>query len=72
MNRRVNKLSKVISVSNNLLSSRDIDSFRVEVEKEMLKMGATSEELKLLHDEAIQNTIIRNGKPEDLAWALLQ
>ena len=55
-----------------MVSPEQISSFRVQVEAAMVKMGATKNELSLLHDEAIQNTIRRNGKPEDLAWALLQ
>ena len=53
-------------------SPEQIESFRIQVEEKMIKMGATKAELGFLHDEAIQNTIRRNGKPEDLAWALLQ
>ena len=54
------------------ISPEQIRSFRAQVEECMKKMGATETDLNFLHDEAICNTIKRNGKPEDLAWALLQ
>lgn len=50
----------------------DINNFRILVEQEMLKMGASNSDFRFIHDEAIINTIRRNSSPEDLAWALLQ
>ena len=66
---------KLKSTDNQLsskISPEQIRSFRAQVEECMRKLGATETDLSFLHDEAICNTIRRNGKPEDLAWALLQ
>lgn len=38
----------------------------------MKKMGATENDLSLLKKETIINSIQRNRKPEDVAWAVLQ
>ena len=55
-----------------IISTSDINNFRILVEQEMLKMGASNSDFRFIHDEAIINTIRRNGSPEELAWALLQ
>lgn len=39
---------------------------------EMKKMGATEDEINLIHDATIRNSIRNNRKPEDVAWAILQ
>ena len=39
---------------------------------EMKKMGATEDEIGLIHDATIRNSIRNNRKPEDVAWAILQ
>ncbi len=39
---------------------------------EMKKMGATQDEINLIHDTTIRNSIRNNRKPEDVAWAILQ
>lgn len=38
----------------------------------MKEMGATEDELELLCDEIIFNSIRNNRKAEDVAWAILQ
>ncbi len=38
----------------------------------MKEMGATEDELELLCDEIIFNSIRNNRKVEDVAWAILQ
>ena len=54
------------------VSPQQVELYRGMVIDEMRKMGATPQELGLLRDEAILNSIRRNRKPEDLAWAILQ
>lgn len=39
---------------------------------EMKKMGATEDEISLIHDATIRNSIRNNRKPEEVAWAILQ
>ena len=39
---------------------------------EMKKMGATEDEIDLIHDATIRNSIRNKRKPEDVAWAILQ
>lgn len=39
---------------------------------EMKKMGATENEIGLIHDATIRNSIRNNRKPEEVAWAILQ
>lgn len=39
---------------------------------EMKKMGATEDEIALIHDATIRNSIRNNRKPEEVAWAILQ
>lgn len=39
---------------------------------EMKKMGATENEVNLIHDATIRNSIRNNRKPEEVAWAILQ
>jgi len=49
-----------------------INNFRFLVEQEILKMGGTERDFRFIHDEAIIDTIRRDGTPEKLAWTLLQ
>lgn len=39
---------------------------------ELHKMGATENEISLIHDATIRNSIRNNRKPEEVAWAILQ
>ena len=50
----------------------DIAQYRSLLVNEMKKMGATQDELCLIHDATIRNSIRNNRKPEDVAWAILQ
>ncbi len=63
-------LSNKISSPN--LSPEKIDAYRALVVHEMEKMGATNQEVSLLCQETILNSLQRNRKPEDVAWAILQ
>lgn len=54
------------------ISSVQIDAYREQVVIEMKKMGATEQELSLLHDITIKNSIINKREPRDVAWAILQ
>lgn len=38
----------------------------------MRKMGATENDINLIHEATIINSIRDNRKPEDVAWAILQ
>ena len=54
------------------ISPERIDAYRTSVVHEMRKMGATNQEVSLLCQETILNSLQRNRKPEDVAWAILQ
>lgn len=49
-----------------------IDNYRYLLQQEMVKLGATEQELTLIKDATIRNAIKRNRKPEEVAWAILQ
>ena len=54
-----------------MLSSEEKE-IKIKLQEEMKKQGATNEELKLITDQIIKNTI-KNGKSiQDVAWAILQ
>lgn len=63
-------LSSNISTLN--ISPEKIDAYRTAVVHEMRKMGATNQKESLLCQETILNSLQRNRKPEDVAWAILQ
>ena len=46
--------------------------FKTEIEREMKQQGATKEELKLISDELVKNSIKKQRKVKDVAWAVLQ
>ena len=50
----------------------EIAQYRSLLVNEMKKMGATQDELGLIHDATIRNSIRNKRKPEDVAWAILQ
>lgn len=47
-------------------------AFRYQVRLEMVKMGATQEELKLIHDSMIRSALQNKRTPRDVAWAIMQ
>lgn len=50
----------------------DVEAYRVLLIAAMREFGATDEELSLIGDGIIRNSIRKNRKPEDVAWAILQ
>lgn len=54
------------------IKTMTIDEYRSVLNDEMLKMGATKQDLLLIKDATIRNAIKRKRKPEDVAWAILQ
>ena len=61
--------SRAINMS---ASPEEIASYHRMVVIEMKKMGATPQEIDLLKNETILNSIRNNRKPEDVAWAILR
>lgn len=61
-----------ISSISDSTSSEKISEYRHLIIEEMIKMGATNQEISLLQTATIINSIRNNRKPEDVAWALLQ
>lgn len=59
-------------IATSQISLSQIESFRRLLFIEMQKMGATDDELSLICDSIILNSIRNNRKPEDVAWAVLQ
>jgi len=55
-----------------MVCNAEITRYRAAVRKEMIKMGASEKELRLIEDATIRNAIRRQRKPEDVAWALMQ
>ena len=64
------KQCSVISTSN--ITSLQIEEYRKLLAAEMLKLGASENEMKLICTQIIINSIRNNRKPEDVAWAILQ
>jgi hypothetical protein len=54
------------------ISSIQVQSYRELVIEAMKRMGATEQEISLLHEVTIKNSIMNKRKPEDVAWAVLQ
>lgn len=54
------------------ITMNEINEYRSLLIDEMLKMGATEDDLILIKDATIRNAIKRKRKPEDVAWAILQ
>ena len=63
---------KRISVLTKPICQHEISSYRSLLIVEMRKMGATDDDIKLIHDATIRNSILNKRKPEDVAWAILQ
>lgn len=53
-------------------SHRKIQEYKASLIAYMKELGASEAELSLIHDEAIQNSILNKINPEDTAWAILQ
>lgn len=52
--------------------SQEIDSYRKALQNELIRLGASERDFKLIKDATIRNALKKNRKPEDVAWALLQ
>lgn len=52
--------------------SPEIDSYRKALQEEMIKLGGSEQDFKLIKDITIKNALKRKRKPGDVAWALLQ
>lgn len=48
------------------------EQYRSELIEEMIKFGATENEINLISDILIQNAIKNNRSVKDVAWAILQ
>lgn len=53
-------------------TSSQIDSYKQEVVKELISLGAKKEDLELLKDEMIINGIKNQWSPKTVAWAIMQ
>ena len=54
------------------LSQSQFDSYKQEVIKELISLGAEKEDLDLLKDEIITNGIRNQWSPKTVAWAIMQ
>ena len=61
-----------IETADTITSNTAIKLYKSLLEKEMIKMGASERDLKLIKDATIRNALRNNRKPEDVAWALMQ
>lgn len=64
-------MARVVNVQTNA-SSEEISKYRDSVIEEMIKLGATQQEISFLKLETILNSLRYNRDPEDVAWAILQ
>ena len=53
-------------------TSLQIALYRERLINEMKAMGASEQELLMVHDATIKNSIINKREPRDVAWAILQ
>lgn len=63
---------RMASVSKVEITAVQIASYRERLVSEMIKMGASEQELSLIHETTIMNSIINKREPRDVAWAILQ
>lgn len=49
-----------------------INDYRSKLIEEMIKLGATENDIDLISDTLIRNSIQNNRTPKDVAWAILQ
>lgn len=54
------------------VTSLQIALYRERLIDEMKAMGASDQELLMIHDATIKNSIINKREPRDVAWAILQ
>lgn len=65
-------LERAKSVCAENISTSDIASYRARLVEALEKMGATANDISLIHEETIRNSIRNKRKPEEVAWAILQ
>lgn len=65
-------IRQVSICSSDTICQDEIVRYRSLLIVEMKKMGATEDEINLIHDATIRNSIRNNRKPEEVAWAILQ
>lgn len=65
-------MTQARQVSTSHISNTQIANYRRLLCAEMEKMGANESDMSLVCDAMIQNSILNNRKPEDVAWAILQ
>lgn len=54
------------------MDSVKLEQYRSELIKEIINLGATENEINLISDILIQNSIENNRSAQDVAWAILQ
>ena len=54
------------------VTALQIALYRERLINEMKAMGASDQELLMIHDATIKNSIINKREPRDVAWAILQ
>ena len=65
-------LKRLSTVSTSGISVSQIEEYRRDLVAEMKKQGASDNELMLIHEATIINSIRSNRQPEEVAWAILQ
>ena len=61
--------SAMMSVS---ILQEEVETYRALLIAELRRLGATDDEIALIRDATIRNSIRKHRKPEDVAWAILQ
>lgn len=54
------------------VSPSQIDDYKDSLITEMEKIGASEQEIGLINDNLVLNSIKNGRQPEDVAWAILQ
>lgn len=54
------------------VSPSQIDDYKDSLIMEMEKIGASEQEIGLINDNLVLNSIKNGRQPEDVAWAILQ
>ena len=54
------------------ISQKEIDAYRNRLIDALLRLGATDNDMSLICDTIVKNSILNHRNPEDVAWAVLQ
>lgn len=65
-------INRNIQTSTSEISSLQVDSYKELLIAEMKKLGASEQEVNLVCNNLILNSIRNGRQPEDVAWAILQ